>query len=370
MWRLTLRPLLSRMTEDRLLLILLLALPPLLLLGDTPLQQLPQLVEWQTLAALTGLLLLSRGLEISGALARLGLQLLTHLPTERRLALALVLLAALLSAVITNDVALFILIPLLLSLHRLSPLPLTRLTIFLALAVNAGSSLSPIGNPQNLFIWQASGMSGITFVKMMTPLALTLVLLLLAVTGLAFSGRRLQGREQPAPPSLNRPLFLTSLLLYLPFLLLADAGLALPAALGILLVYLLRHRSLLTGIDWPLLLVFLLMFVDLGLLARLPWFAALGHALEDSPNELYAVALLISQVLSNVPATLFLAHFTQDWQTLAWGVSVGGFGFALGSLANLIALRLVRLPGLWLQFHYWSLPALLISAGLGWLLLR
>ncbi|MFC3853866.1 hypothetical protein ACFOSD_13885 [Salinispirillum marinum] len=72
--------------------------------------------------------------------------------------------------------------------------------------------------------------------------------------------------------------------------------------------------------------------------------------------------------MSNVPANILLAEFTSDWRTLAWGVSVGGLGFMLGSLANLIALRLARQPGLWKEFHAWSLPLFAVSLLLGgWL---
>jgi Na+/H+ antiporter NhaD/arsenite permease-like protein len=55
---------------------------------------------------------------------------------------------------VTNDIALFIVVPLTLGLHGMASLPTTRLVIFEALAVNAGSVLTPMGNPQNLFLWQ------------------------------------------------------------------------------------------------------------------------------------------------------------------------------------------------------------------------
>ena len=73
--------------------------------------------------------------------------------------------------------------------------------------------------------------------------------------------------------------------------------------------------------------------------------------------------------MSNVPAAIFLAPFTDDWRGLAWGVSVGGFGLAIGSLANLIALRLARQPGLWLEFHLWSVPMLILALTIGTLML-
>ena len=80
------------------------------------------------------------------------------------------------------------------------------------------------------------------------------------------------------------------------------------------------------------------------------------------PGGDISVGVLLSQTVSNVPATLLLAE-QSEWQPLAWGVSVGGFGLAIGSMANLIALRLAHQPGIWTEFHRWSLPML----GLAWL---
>ena len=70
-----------------------------------------------------------------------------------------------------------------------------------------------------------------------------------------------------------------------------------------------------------------------------------------------------------MPATIFLAGFDPEWRALAWGASVGGFGIAVGSMANLVALRLAREPGIWLEFHRWSVPMFVAAVAVGWLLL-
>jgi Na+/H+ antiporter NhaD/arsenite permease-like protein len=76
----------------------------------------------------------------------------------------------------------------------------------------------------------------------------------------------------------------------------------------------------------------------------------------------------LSQAISNVPAAIMLAEFTKDWRALAFGVSVGGFGIAIGSLANLIAVRLSKTRGVWLPFHLVSIPFWLVATALGaWL---
>src|SRR5690554_6716657 len=111
---------LSRLTEDYLLLALVVGLVPLLWAASPSLSELAGLVHWQTLAALTGFLVLSGGLEDSGALARCGVWLMGRFRTERSLALALVVFSWLLAAVVTNDVALFIVVPLTVALDRKS----------------------------------------------------------------------------------------------------------------------------------------------------------------------------------------------------------------------------------------------------------
>lgn len=366
---LQLRRVLSRLTEDYLLLALLLLLPLLLWFSPTSPGDLLALIDWQTLCALAGLMLLSRALEDSGYLARFAAWLLARCHAERALAALLLLFAALLAAIVTNDVALFILIPIALSIGRLTGIAIGRLIIFLALAVNAGSALTPIGNPQNLVLWQASGYSFWQFTLMMAPLALSLLLLLLLLSYWAFAKTKLTLVVPHQNSADSRQLFGWSLAGYPLFILAMEYQLAPYAAAVVLAVYLVFKRSVVSSINWLLLLVFSLMFIDLGLLAKLPLMQQFAITLIELPAGSYIGAAFLSQLISNVPAAIFLQHFTDDWRALSWGVSVGGFGLAIGSLANLIALRLSKQPGLWREFHYWSLPVFIISFGVGLLIL-
>ena len=111
--------------------------------------------------------------------------------TPNAAAMLLVGFAALLSMWLTNDVALFVVVPLMVSLRALTPLPFRRLVIVVALAVNAGSVATPLGNPQNLFLWQLSGVSFGRFVVTLGPLAIALMALLLVLTACAFRAKPL-----------------------------------------------------------------------------------------------------------------------------------------------------------------------------------
>ena len=330
----------------------------------------PWLVDWPTIAALTGLLMLTKGVESSGALHRMGRWAIALVNTERSAALCLVLAAALLSTLLTNDVALFVVVPLTLGVCRIARLPATRLIVFEALAVNAGSALTPIGNPQNLFLWQLSKSSFAYFVGHMLTLVAVLMVLLLALTVCAFSAKPMHVSREENEQPLDRALLSVSLALYVPFLVLTDLHGAPWALAAVTLILFAVRRRVLARIDWGLLLVFILMFIDLRLLAG----QSLVHEWMDrldltQPQHLFLTGIGASQIISNVPAAIALAEYSRDWRVIAYGVNIGGFGFMVGSLANLIALRMAGDRKAWLSFHAYSLPFLLVSGIAGYGLL-
>ncbi|MGS0740252.1 SLC13 family permease [Glaciimonas sp. GG7] len=330
----------------------------------------PDLVDWPTIATLAGLLALTKGVELSGYLSRLGGHLIALMPTERALAVFLVLSTALLAMLLTNDVGLFVMVPLTLGLRTTIKLPVSRLIIFEALAANAGSALTPIGNPQNLFLWQLSHVSFQDYVVAMLPMVCIFMILLILMTMIVFSGTKLAVQEDVATTPVNQKLLFLSLAMYVPFLILTDLHYAQAALLAVLVIFLCVQKNVVARIDWALLLVFVLMFIDLRLVAQLPLVHA-GIASMDlgQPQRLYFAGILASQLISNVPAAILLAEYSRDWRLIAFGVNVGGFGFLLGSLANIIALRMTPDKKAWRTFHVYSIPFLLIVAGLvyGWL---
>lgn len=365
-----LRGIVQGLRKDRFFLVLLAALGPLAWVAPNPIASLPALVDWPTIAALTGLLMLTKGLEVSGALHRLGYRLIGFMATERAVALCLVTAAALLSTLLTNDVALFVVVPLTLGVCRTLRMPATRLIVFEALAVNAGSALTPIGNPQNLFLWQLSKVRFGEFVGHMLPLVALLMIALLVLTACAFGSRPVQARDDAEPAPVDGPLLGVSLVLYAPFLIATDLHQAAWAVAAVFAVLLVLRPRVLARLDWGLLLVFMLMFIDLRLLAGL---GAVRDAMQglalDQPAHLYFVGIAASQFVSNVPAAIALTEYSKDWRVIAYGVNVGGFGFMVGSLANLIALRLSGDRRAWLSFHGYALPALIVAAAIGWALL-
>ncbi len=278
-------------------------------------------LEFQVLFVLLVLFVIIKGLETSGLLKRLALRV----ERGRFLPLKLILATFFFSMIITNDVALILLVPLTLSLE----LERKGLIVILeALAANAGSAFTPIGNPQNLFIYWYYDLRPLIFMRTIAPFSLFFLGLLALVAWRIPDGDR-QGQKEPDLDSKGY-FYLLALVVFV-----FAAMKLLPVSLGaiVLLFALLKDRQSLR-IDYALLGTFFCLF---GLTENLKViiFSNLHH-----PGHVFLLAAALSQFISNVPAALVLAKLTTHWQALLWGVSVGGFGNLLGSLANLIAYRL------------------------------
>jgi len=344
----------------------------LALLDPQPLTKYQRWLQLPTLAGLTGLLIAIQGIRDSGLVQHAAGSLIVRAHSLRGLGLLLVSATAVLSMVLTNDVSLFLIVPLTVAIGGMSNLPIARMVVLEALAVNAGSTLSPIGNPQNLLLWQHAQLPFLHFVWAMLPVSAVMFVLLAALTvaWLPSSRVALTPDKIDGDP-VARGLAGLSLCALLAMVCLMEFGHALVGALVLLAVFAVAARRSLRRLDWLLLLTFAAIFLGLGHFAKLPWVKqALDHFDFGQPLTLYIGGILASQLISNVPATVLLLDRTHDAIALAVAVNVGGFGVAIGSLANLIALRLAKQPHGLRLLHLVSIPFLLVCAPLVYLAWR
>ncbi len=278
------------------------------------------------------------GFSAAGLFAKLSAAMSRRTQSPKKLALLLVLLCFFLSALITNDVALITFVPFTLGLlgggRRVIPV-----VVMETVAANLGSLLTPIGNPQNLYLFSHYELSLGEFFGAVWPLGALSLVLCLALTWLLVPEGAPCGAHEPdrlhaAPFELCRYglMFLLGLLCVLNVI-------AWPLCLGLCVaMMLLFDRHLFRGVDYSLLLSFVAFFVLVGNLGRIPAVQELIRSVVTG-HELLAGAL-ISQAISNVPAATMLAGFTGDWRALLLGVNIGGLGTPIASMASLISLRL------------------------------
>ncbi len=298
-------------------------------------------VDVRVLALLFCLMLLVKGFQDIGLLDRLILWMFGGVRNSRWLCLILILLCFFSSMLVTNDVALLTFVPFaLLTLKRCGQDKLTiRVVVLQTMAANLGSMFTPIGNPQNLYLFSVSGMSMASFWRTMFPVTLlSLALLLAAVLSLPGEAVQLEMRQerQQLPKReliVYCGLFLLNLLVvfrlvsWKPVL-----AITIAAVLGI------GKRKLLLQVDYALLLTFAAFFVLVGNIGRISIVSETIARILSGREIL--VSALFSQVLSNVPAAILLSGFTEDFAGLLVGTNIGGLGTLIASMASLISYKL------------------------------
>jgi Na+/H+ antiporter NhaD/arsenite permease-like protein len=283
--------------------------------------------------------------------------------TTRGFAFALIVMTGALAALVTNDVTLFVVIPFTVVASRFSDFDVEDAVILEVIAANLLGCLTPLGNPQNLFVFHQSGWSAARFVATMAPfVACSFAGLLLALFLLGPS-RRLEKTDLHLPKRNGRMAIAGALCFALVLLEIARVVNAWPAAIAAAIagVVFLRRRAL--DIDFSIVPLFFFAFIVVEGLrgqARVP---VLHGA------SLFYAAAGLSQVISNVPATVLLSPFARDdWATLLYGANAGGCGTIIASLANLLGWRIYVRESNRDRRFFWRLTAVNV-AFLAWVIL-
>ena len=303
-------------------------------------------IDWRVLALLFCLMAVVAGLQARGVFAVLAQRLLAGERRMRFVTLVLVLLPFFVSMVVTNDVALITFVPFsVLVLGLIGRMErLLYIVVLQTLAANLGSMATPVGNPQNLYLYAQFELTAGAFFSTVLPLVLV------SLAGLCIAALRVRPegiRVSFARPARLRERGKLALMagLFVLCLLAVFRVLPYPALLAVVLAaMLLFDRALFRRVDYGLLATFFCFFLFAGNLGAC---GPVREALTALMARRAALtAGLASQVISNVPAAVLLSGFTADWRGLLIGTNVGGLGTPIASLASLISLKIyLRSPG-------------------------
>ena len=303
-------------------------------------------IDFRVLCLLLCLMAVVAGLKTIGLFHWLTSQLLHRIHSGRILSVTLVLLPFFCSMFVTNDVALIIFIPF--TLMLLDQLGCSRsiipVTVFQTIAANLGSMATPVGNPQNLYLYAFYNMSIGDFFSVTLPLT-ALSLLLLAAASIPLLPRNLpeQAMEQAGIRSTKQLLIYLALFVLCLLTVFRIVPYPLTTAITVIVLFL-ADRKLLKEIDYMLLLTFVCFFTVSENLGRVDAIRIFLQQLLQSSTLFTAVCT--SQVISNVPAAVVLSGFTDQWQEMLSGVNIGGLGTPIASLASLITIKFyMRWPG-------------------------
>lgn len=329
-------------------------------------------IDWRVLGILLSLMIIMSGLQKTGLFDAIGSKLLAKTKDTRQLAFILVFLCFFFSMLITNDVALFTFVPfaiIMLKKCRQEKLMIPVIALQ-TIAANLGSMLTPIGNPQNLYLYNLAGMEMGEFMGVMLPYTIISgVMLCVAILGCCKKqpiseislGSQEANKNIPTDGDLSKSsvsvtadamdektalekgrnfIKNTVYVTMFVFCLLVVAHI-LPYETVLVLILLLvfnMDRPVLKQVDYCLLFTFIAFFIFTGNMGNIP-------VVKDTLQQLVAgrelaIGVISSQVISNVPAALLLSGFTSDYRELLIGVNIGGLGTLIASMASLISYKL------------------------------
>lgn len=266
--------------------------------------------------------------------------------TVRSLFFSLTALVFFSSMAVTNDVALLTFVPITLITCRkahLSEKMIVYLVVIETLAANLGSCITPMGNPQNLYLFSYYNMDGGMFfletLKIGIPSLLLLAILILILTQHTTT---LTARSSaPVSPvrSTGKTVIYTSTLIIILLSVFRALDYRISLAVTALVLAVCNWR-LFARVDYSLLLTFTGFFIFTGTISSVPAVSETLSHLLSTPLSSYITAITASQIISNVPAALLLSGFTDNAKALLLGVNVGGLGTLIASLASVISFKL------------------------------
>lgn len=298
-------------------------------------------VDVRVLALLFCLMLIVKGFQDIGLFDVLIQKVFGKVKDSRRLSQLLILLCFFLSMLITNDVGLITFVPFAVLALRLCGKEelMIRVVVLQTMAANLGSMFTPIGNPQNLYLFSISNLSLSAFFGTMLPITLVSLVLLMAATLLIPAEPISIVIDEEVAGTEKKELMVYAVLFCLNLLVVFRVLSWIPALMiTVAGVLLLRKYKLLIQVDYALLLTFVGFFIFVGNMGRIP---AVSHLVEVllTGREIF-ISALFSQFLSNVPAALLLSGFTDNIKGLLVGTNVGGLGTIIASMASLISYKL------------------------------
>lgn len=311
----------------------------------TPDAQYISYIDFRTLALLFCLMAVVAGFQKTGVFNFLAENLLEHIHSVKGLTLVLVILCFVFSMFITNDVALIAFVPFTFAVLDMLGSEFKReniifIVVMQTVAANLGSMLTPIGNPQNLYLHGISGLGIGEFVMIMLPYTVVSFVLLAVCSMLKKDGsnidikfsekRFIGGKGKIAVYIAMFALCLLTVARLIDYRITLVVVIVLTAA---------TDCKIFAKVDYTLVITFIAFFVFIGNMGRIPVFN--NYIKSVIAGRECMTGILSSQLISNVPAALLLSGFTNNLKPLIVGVNLGGLGTLIASMASLISFKFI-----------------------------
>lgn len=296
-------------------------------------------IDFKVLILLFNLMVVVAAFKDLKVLDSIAIGLLKKCNTYTSISLSLVFLTFISSMIVTNDVALITFVPLSIVISKKANINVLKIVVFQTLAANLGSSFTPMGNPQNLFIYSFYNLSPIDFFKITLPIVILAVLFLVLLV-LKDKKMNLSLDLEDVKIDNKRDVYLFSALFLIILLSVFHIIDYKVTFLITIIMVLLLNKKLFSQVDYSLLVTFIGFFIFVGNISTMNVVKNFMEGILGSPESTFLSSVLSSQFISNVPATMLLSGFTNHFKELLLGVNIGGMGTLIASLASVISYKI------------------------------
>lgn len=274
----------------------------------------------------------------------IAVKMVKHLKDMRTIALVIIMASFFLGMLVTNDAVLLTLVPFMLFVT--AKIGRTKesiiIVIFMTLAANLGSALTPMGDPQNIYLYTNYDLPFWDFMKSTAVISTTGFFLLLISIRIVF--------KQDLVKPIVEDVKIKDYRIYIFFL---TFFMAIATVLGFVspfitltivgILGLIFGRTQFKKVDYHLLLTFFMFFIFTGNIGQVEWIKTFFETILNNEHAVFFTGILTSQFISNVPAAVLLSTFTPPkyMLNLLQGVNIGAMGTLIGSLASLITFKFV-----------------------------
>lgn len=296
-------------------------------------------IDFKVLILLFNLMVVVAAFKELKVLDSIAIRLLKKCNTYTSISLALVFITFISSMIVTNDVALITFVPLSIVIAKKANINVLKIVIFQTLAANLGSSFTPMGNPQNLFIYSFYNLNPIDFFKITLPIVILAVLFLVL---LVCKDKKINLSLDLEDVKIDnkRDVYLFGGLFLIILLSVFHVIDCKVTFLITIIMILLLNKKLFSQVDYSLLITFIGFFIFVGNISTMDLVKNFMEGILGSPQSTFLSSVLSSQVISNVPATMLLSGFTNHFKELLLGVNIGGMGTLIASLASVISYKI------------------------------
>lgn len=292
----------------------------------------------------------------------------------RKLNILFTLLSVISGMFLGNDITALTLIPLYLNIAKKYKLPQILPVTLIGMGANIGAAFTPWGNPHNIFLVSRYNVSALKFFSWSVPYLIASLIILGIVFFFIPKEKIPVQKTENIKISWRPTLITTAVFIFFFFGVFRVVNIIWPMILAIVLALIINPRIMLK-IDYSLLLTFTGFFIFISDIQQIPAIVSAIHMMVHSETSTYFASILTSQIMSNVPSTILVGKFTTYAEALFLGSNIGGFGSAIGSMANMLVLKTfnqhasVDKSKFFKDWTIMQFAGLIILTIVGWLLL-